>query len=285
MVLGEVLFDNDTVDPGNVRRRTSRPPGRSVHGRGRLEYPAGPSADQDHRQGATPFAGALAGAGSCPRAVTEEEAERLNNEQVAHIIRDVWPETPHPALRWRTPLQAAKAGDSETGAARGRPPARRSRTKHGSISSIGTSSARNSSSSPSPPSIPTAWTSTSFLCSRLSRIPVERLDDDRFWPFTAALASGEFARWLNRVARLIDARPVAHGQRQDRSRSTLYGELALDAAGRNDRAAGDATGSLAGVESEPPLKRSANALALGDDRAAGPDGARRPRGLGPRPSR
>ena len=49
-----------------------------------------------------------------PEGMPEEEAERLNDEQIAHIIRDVWPETPHPALRWRTPLQAAKAGDAQT---------------------------------------------------------------------------------------------------------------------------------------------------------------------------
>ena len=42
--------------------------------------------------------------------------------------------------------------------------------------------------------------------------------------------------------------------------TTLYGELALDAAGRSDRA--QAKHWLdRGVESEPPLKRSANALA------------------------
>ncbi len=42
--------------------------------------------------------------------------------------------------------------------------------------------------------------------------------------------------------------------------TTLYGELALDAAGRSDRA--EAIRWLArGVESDPPLKRSANALA------------------------
>ncbi len=49
-----------------------------------------------------------------PRGVAEEEAERLNHEQIAHIVRDVWPETPNPSLRWRTPLQAAQAGDAET---------------------------------------------------------------------------------------------------------------------------------------------------------------------------
>ena len=46
-----------------------------------------------------------------PDGVAEDEAERLNDEQIAHIISEVWPATPHPALRRRTPLQAAKAGD------------------------------------------------------------------------------------------------------------------------------------------------------------------------------
>ena len=43
--------------------------------------------------------------------------------------------------------------------------------------------------------------------------------------------------------------------------TTLYGELALDAAGRSDRAEARSTGSSAVVESESPLKRSAHALA------------------------
>ena len=39
--------------PGDLRRRPARPPDRSVHGQGRLEYPARPSADQGHRPRAT----------------------------------------------------------------------------------------------------------------------------------------------------------------------------------------------------------------------------------------
>ena len=49
-----------------------------------------------------------------PAGLPEEDVERLSGEQRAYIIGEVWPATPQPALRGRTPLQAAKAGDSET---------------------------------------------------------------------------------------------------------------------------------------------------------------------------
>ena len=65
---------------------------------------------------------------------------------------------------------------------------------------------------------------------------------------------------VNRVARFIDAAAVAHGERQESRPIDLYGELALDAAGRNDRS--QAMSWLArGRESEPPLKRSPPTLA------------------------
>ena len=49
-----------------------------------------------------------------PDGISDEENDRLKREQVAHIIAEVWPNTPQPALRRRTPLQAGQAGDSET---------------------------------------------------------------------------------------------------------------------------------------------------------------------------
>ena len=66
----------------------------------------------------------------------------LEREQRAYILGEVWPETPNPALRGRTPVQAARAGDAETvlrAAIRlgWRPP---TRTRAGC--SIGTRSAR-----------------------------------------------------------------------------------------------------------------------------------------------
>ena len=48
------------------------------------------------------------------RALSPEDYDRLKREQAAHIITEIWPKTPHPSLRRRTPLQAGQAGDSET---------------------------------------------------------------------------------------------------------------------------------------------------------------------------
>src|ERR1022692_1596110 len=49
-----------------------------------------------------------------PAGLSEEETERLTREQFAYMISEIWPNTPHPSLRRRTPLQAAQAGDGET---------------------------------------------------------------------------------------------------------------------------------------------------------------------------
>ncbi len=48
-----------------------------------------------------------------PEGVPAEQAIELDRQQGRHMIEAVWPETPHPALRGRTPLQAARAGDAE----------------------------------------------------------------------------------------------------------------------------------------------------------------------------
>ncbi len=47
-----------------------------------------------------------------PQGLPRDQTVRLNQEQFAHLMAEVWPKTPHPNLRGRTPLQTAKAGDS-----------------------------------------------------------------------------------------------------------------------------------------------------------------------------
>ena len=200
VILGEVLFSNDTViletyDDGRLDRLVDR----FTAAAGSNIPPAHPRTkiigkEQRHLL-------ALSWRWQLPEGLSDEEAERLNDEQIAHIIRDIWPETPNPALRWRTPLRAAKAGDSETALRAAVLPARGIAREHGSISSIGTSSAQNSSSRPSPPSIPIAWTSTSFPCRDCRGFPSTGSTMTESWLFTAGLASGEFARsrigWLD----------------------------------------------------------------------------------------
>ena len=75
---------------------------------------------------------------SLPTGLSDEDVERLHREQRAHIIGEVWPKTPLPALRGRTPIQAAKAGDAETTAPRRDPPARVHRRRREAACSTGT---------------------------------------------------------------------------------------------------------------------------------------------------
>ena len=48
-----------------------------------------------------------------PEGIDRDEIDRLSREQGAVIFRDVWPKTPLPYLRGRTPAAAAAAGDAE----------------------------------------------------------------------------------------------------------------------------------------------------------------------------
>jgi hypothetical protein len=44
-----------------------------------------------------------------PPELSQEESERLNQEQIVHLTTEVWPETPMTYLDGRTPLQAARS--------------------------------------------------------------------------------------------------------------------------------------------------------------------------------
>ena len=92
VILGEVLFNNDTViletyDDGRLDRLVDR----FTAAAGSNIPPAHPRTkiigkEQRHLL-------ALSWRWQLPEGLAEEEAERLNNEQIAHIVRDVWPET------------------------------------------------------------------------------------------------------------------------------------------------------------------------------------------------
>ncbi len=73
-------------------------------------------------------------------------------------------------------------------------------------------------SSPSLPSIPSTVDIDELPLSRLALIPVDRLDDDRILALYTRAREWGIRRVLNRVARLIDSRPVSLSEGQDRSR-------------------------------------------------------------------
>ena len=109
MILGEILLGNDTViletyDDGRLDRLVDR----FTAAAGSNIPPAHPRTkiigkEQRHLL-------ALSWRWQVPEGSPEEEAERLNNEQTAHIVRDIWPETYHPALRWRHARAGSQGG-------------------------------------------------------------------------------------------------------------------------------------------------------------------------------
>ncbi len=256
VILGEVLFNNDTViletyDDGRLDRLIDR----FAAVAGSNIPPAHPRTKiigKEQRHVLT-----LSWRWQLPEGVSELETERLHDEQVARTICDVWPETPHPALRWRTPLRAAKAGDSETALRAAVFQLEESHERW--VELVDWDRFRGKLQLKAEPAVdPERVDIDELPLSRLSRVPLDGLDDDRALALYRRARDWGIRPLVNRLARLIDARPalLIKGKIEP---TTLYGELALDAAGRSDRA--EAMSWLArGLESEPPLKRSAHAL-------------------------
>ncbi len=256
IILGEILFNNDTViletyDDGRLDRLIDR----FAAAAGSNIPPAHPRTkiigkEQRHVL-------ALSWRWQLPEGVSDADTERLHDEQVAHTICDIWPETSHPALRWRTPVRAAKAGDSETALRAAVFQLEESHERWVELVDWDRFRAKFQLK-PEPAVDPDRVDIDELPLSRLSRVPLDRLDDDRVLALYRRARDWGVRLVANRLARLIDARPalLVKGKIEP---TTLYGELALDAAGRSDRAA--AMSWLArGRESEPPLKRSAHAL-------------------------
>jgi tetratricopeptide (TPR) repeat protein len=257
LILGEILFGSDAViletyDDGRLDRLVDRftaiagsniPP---AHPRTKII-----GKEQRHLL-------ALSWRWQMPEGFPDEEVERLNNEQTAHIVRDIWPEVSNPALRWRTPTRAARAGDSPIALRAAIFQLEESPEAWVDLVDWGAFRAKFNLE-PEPLIDPEQVDIDELPLSRLSRIPIDRIDDERLLALYRRAREWGVRGVIGRVARLIDARPalMVKGKIEP---TTLYGELALDAAGRSDRA--QAKHWLdRGVESEPPLKRSANALA------------------------
>jgi tetratricopeptide (TPR) repeat protein len=192
-----------------------------------------------------------------PAGVAEADVERLNREQSAYLIDEVWPATPHGALRGRTPLQAARAGDSETAL----------RAAIRLLESTGGESEglidwdqlrARLGLKPEPAVDPERLDLDQLHLSRWPLIPVAELDDDRLLDLYRRAQRWRMIAVLIRAARALDARPSLLVRAQIEP-LVLYGELALDAARRGDRDQAR-TWTERGRRSEPPLKQAAHAV-------------------------
>jgi tetratricopeptide (TPR) repeat protein len=193
-----------------------------------------------------------------PTGLSDEEDDRLKREQVAHIVTDVWPSTPHPSLRRRTPLQAAQAGDSETFL---RASIRRMEFLYEKPNAILDWDALRTKLhlNPEPSIEPDSLEIEQLHLSRLASVPVDRLDDDRLLALYRQAAKWGLRRLKNQVARSIDQRAslAAIGRLE---LINLYGDLAVEAAHDGRRPEAEQWLSR-GRQAEPPQKRSQHALA------------------------
>ena len=131
--------------------------------------------------------------------------------------------------------------------------------KDGSISSIGTEFRAKLHLEAEPAIDPEHVNIDELPLSRLSRVPLDRLDDDRVLALYRRAREWGVRVVTNRVARLIDSPARTHGERQDRADNTL--RRTRPRCGRTKRPRQAMRWLARGVESDPPLKRSANALA------------------------
>ncbi len=194
-----------------------------------------------------------------PAGLSKQDAERLAREQVAFLITEVWPTTPHHALKGRTPLQTAKAGDSET--------ALRAAVRILELSETG----RNDDAvwnrlreklplRPEPMIDPDRTDIEQVHLSRLSLIPLERLEDDELLTLYERCRTWHVAGVMNRVARFVIAERPSLLEEINASTTTIYGDLALEAASDGDRALAESWLNR-GRDSDPPDRRAANAIA------------------------
>ncbi len=114
-----------------------------------------------------------------PEGLTPSQARTFNSDYETYLIREVWDKTPNRALRRRTPLQAARAGDAEV-------PLRAAvcqlehMTRTEQARKIDFPALRQKLRIPAEPAIdPVTLDVETLNLARLPRIPVERLNDNQ----------------------------------------------------------------------------------------------------------
>ncbi len=200
---------------------------------------------------------ALAGRWHLPTGLAPEDHDRLGSERAAHVIGEIWPATPHPSLRRRTPLQAGEAGDSETYL---RASTRRMESANDlPVDVLDWNELRSKLHlAPEPAIDPDTVKIEELHLSRLAQVPIDRLDDERLLALYRRSVKWGLRQVRNQVSRLLDERPslLTKGQVET---IKFYGDLALDAAQSGERV--QAEHWLAkGRQSEAPQKRSAHSL-------------------------
>ncbi len=169
-----------------------------------------------------------------PEGVDEAENARLNREEAARILRDVWPNTPMSYLGGRTPLLAAKAGNAAVPlrAALWQIEQSRQTREQGALTEL-----RATLKIDPEPRIDAGSVDVDALhLARLSLVDVERLGDDQLVALYRRARRWMTSEILERTARVLADRPAVT-ERAGLEPLALFSDLAVLAAGHDDPAA------------------------------------------------
>jgi tetratricopeptide (TPR) repeat protein len=169
-----------------------------------------------------------------PPELSEDEKQRLTHEQMAHLVTTVWPETPVTSFGGRTPLQLARSGTSEILLRAAVLGLEYSGEDWGGM--VDWQSLRSRLGIPPEPAIdPETVDIDRVPVCRLAMIPLRRVDDDRLLNlYRRAFEWGLVDLRLEAAHEIVSRPGIDVKGRVDAI--TLYGDLAIEAAGRDDRA-------------------------------------------------
>ncbi|AGA30336.1 SEC-C domain-containing protein [Singulisphaera acidiphila] len=191
-----------------------------------------------------------------PDDIDSDERARLEQEQGAALIREVWPKTPMAYLGGRTPQEAAKAGDAVV-------PLRAALFQLESIrthwrDSVDFAALRSSLGiQPEPEIDPETVEIETVHLSRLNLIPAERLDDDRLTALYWRARQFALDAVVEKTARVLVERPDLWEKAKVESFS-LFSDLALLVAG-NGKPDEAFEWVRKGRQADPAAKRAAYA--------------------------
>ncbi len=191
-----------------------------------------------------------------PAGIADDEIKRLTVEEGARLVREVWPHTPMPYLRGRSPLQAAKAGDAAVPLRAAVFQLEQSREAWSDIIDFDALRAMLKIDH-EPPIDPETVAIDSLHLARLILVPADRLSDEKLVALYRRARTFSLGPVIERAARALAARPAAWEPSQLDPMS-IHSDLAMIAAG-HDRMSEAFDWIRRGRQADPTPARARNA--------------------------
>jgi hypothetical protein len=170
-----------------------------------------------------------------PPELADEERRRLTREQMAHLVTELWPDTPIAALGGRSPRQLARSGRAEILLRAVVLSLESSGADWGGL--VDWQALRSSLGIPPEPLLdPETVDIDRIAVGRLAGVPVRRLNNDRLFRIYTRAHEWGLVDVLLEAAHEIVERPGLDLPADVRALD-VYGDLASEATGRSDRAA------------------------------------------------